>query len=397
MKHAEELSVLVEEHAVLRRVATLVAHGAPPAEIFEAVIAEVGELLSADAAALSRYEPDGTLTTIGGWSKADGYFPDGTRHIIAEGTLGSLIFDTHQPGRINNYADTAGSLADFVRGMGWRSSVGSPILVEGGLWGVVGVASTSDRPLPRNTERRLAEFTELVATAIANAQSREELAASRARLVATADAARRRIESDLHDGAQQRLVSLALELRAAQEMVPAELRELRADLSRVVEGLTNVLEDLREIAHGIHPAMLAEGGLALALKALARRSAIPAKLDVRAEAPVPEPVEVAAYYVVSEALTNAAKHAHASVVHVAVEAQGRVLRVSVRDDGLGGADPSRGSGLLGLKDRAEAIGGTMSLHSPFRGGTLLQIELPLGGRLCEATSRHASGNGSRFS
>jgi signal transduction histidine kinase len=381
MEYAEELAVLAEEHAVLRRVATLVAHGAPPAEVFEAVIAEVGELLSADAAALSRYEPDGTVTTIGGWSRADGYFADGTRHVKAEGTLGSLIFDTHEPGRISSYQDTAGSLADFVRGMGWRSSVGSPILVGGRLWGVVGVASTSDRPLPRNTERRLAEFTELVATAIANAQSREELAASRARLVATADAARRQIESDLHDGAQQRLVSLALELRAAEEMVPAELRELRADLSRVVEGLTSVLEDLREIAHGIHPAMLAEGGLALALKALARRSAIPAKLDVRAEARVPEPVEVAAYYVVSEALTNAAKHANASVVHVAVEAQGRVLRVSVRDDGLGGADPSRGSGLLGLKDRAEAIGGTMSLHSPSRGGTLLQIELPLSGRL----------------
>jgi signal transduction histidine kinase len=397
MKHAEELAVLVEEHAVLRRVATLVAHGAPPAEIFEAVIAEVGELLTADAAAISRYEPDGTVTTIGGWTKADGYFRDGTQHVIADGTLGSLIFDTHEPGRINSYADTAGSLVDFVRGMGWRSAVGSPILVEGRLWGVVGVASTSDRPLPRDTERRLAEFTELVATAIANAQSREELAASRARLVATADATRRQIESDLHDGAQQRLVSLALELRAVQEMVPGELCELRADLSRVVEGLTSVLEDLREIAHGIHPAMLAEGGLALALKALARRSAIPAKLDVRAEAPVPEPVEVAAYYVVSEALTNAAKHAHASVVHVAVEAQGRVLRVSVRDDGLGGADPSRGSGLLGLKDRAEAIGGTMSLHSPRRGGTLLQIELPLGGRPFEAAGRDARRDGRPFS
>src|ERR1700737_3505192 len=161
MKHADELAVLVEEHAVLRRVATLVAHGAPPAEIFEAVIAEVGELLSADAAALSRYEQDGTVTTIGGWTRADGYFPDGTRHVLAEGTLGRLIFETQQPGRINSYADTAGSLADFVRGMGWLSAVGAPILVEGRLWGVVGVASTSDRPLPRDTERRLAEFTEL--------------------------------------------------------------------------------------------------------------------------------------------------------------------------------------------------------------------------------------------
>jgi signal transduction histidine kinase len=259
---------------------------------------------------------------------------------------------------------------------------------------VVGVASKSDRPLPDDTERRLAEFTELVATAIANAQSREELAASRARLVASADATRRQIERDLHDGAQQRLVSLALQLRAAHATVPAELRELRAELSRAVGGLTSVLDDLREIAHGIHPAMLAESGLAAALKTLARRSAIPAKLDVRAEARVPESVEVAAYYVVSEALTNAAKHAHASVVHVAVETQDRVLRVSVRDDGLGGADPARGSGLLGMKDRAEAIGGTMSLQSSRSGGTSLQIELPLGDPLGEATSRDGLRDGS---
>jgi signal transduction histidine kinase len=387
MMHADELAVLVEEHAVLRRVATLVAHGAPPAEIFEAVIAEVGGLLSADSAALTRYETDGTLTTIGGWSKAEGYFPVGTRHVVTEGTLGSLIFDTHRPGRINSYEDAAGPLPDFVRGLGWRSAVGAPIVVEGRLWGVVAVASTSDRPLPRGTERRLAEFTELVATAIANAQSREELAASRARLVATADATRRQIESDLHDGAQQRIVSLALELRAVQATVPAELGALKAELSRVVDGLTGVLDELREIAHGIHPPMLSEGGLALALKTLARRSAIPAMLDVRAEAGVPESVEVAAYYVVSEALTNAAKHAQASVVHVAVEAQDRVLRVSVRDDGLGGADPARGSGLLGLKDRAEAIGGTMSLQSPRSGGTSLEIELPLGGGFGEANGR----------
>jgi signal transduction histidine kinase len=176
--------------------------------------------------------------------------------------------------------------------------------------------------------------------------------------------------------------------------VPAELRELRAELSRAVGGLTSVLDDLREIAHGIHPAMLAESGLAAALKTLARRSAIPAKLDVRAEARVPESVEVAAYYVVSEALTNAAKHAHASVVHVAVETQDRVLRVSVRDDGLGGADPARGSGLLGMKDRAEAIGGTMSLQSSRSGGTSLQIELPLGDPLGEATSRDGLRDGS---
>jgi signal transduction histidine kinase len=393
-REAGELAELVEEHAVLRRVATIVAQGAPPAEVFEAVIEEVGELISADAAALSRYEEDSTLTVIGAWSRDEGYFAVGTRHVAAPGTLGRLILETRRPGRIDSYANVVGSLAHFLRGLGWRSAVGSPIVVDGGLWGVVGVASTIDRPLPPDTERRLAEFTELVATAIANAQSHEELAASRARLVAAADASRRRIERDLHDGAQQRLVSLALELREAQAAVPPELRALRADLSRIARGLTNVLEDLREIAHGIHPAMLAEGGLSPALKTLARRSPIPVNLDVRVQNRLPDAVEVAAYYVVSEALTNAAKYARASVVHVGVEAQAHVLTVCVADDGVGGAEPSHGSGLLGLKDRAEAIGGTMSLQSPRGGGTSLQIELPVaepfnGSRDCQTGANAA--------
>jgi signal transduction histidine kinase len=239
------------------------------------------------------------------------------------------------------------------------------------------VVSTTDTPLPADTEGRLAEFTELVATAIANTANRAELDASRARIVATADATRRQIERDLHDGAQQQLVSLALELRAAEETIPDGLGELRAEVSGVVDGLTSVLDDLREIAQGIHPAILAEGGLGPALKTLARRSAVPVKLDVMAGDRLPEPVEVAAYYVVSEALTNAAKYARASVVHVEVETGDGILRVAVRDDGLGGADPASGSGLLGLKDRAEAVGGKITLESPRGVGTSLHVELPL--------------------
>jgi signal transduction histidine kinase len=261
--------------------------------------------------------------------------------------------------------------------MGWRSSVGVPVIVEGSLWGTLAVVSTTDTPLPADTEGRLAEFTELVATAIANTANRAELDASRARIVATADATRRQIERDLHDGAQQQLVSLALELRAAEETIPQGLGELRAEVSGVVDGLTSVLDDLREIAQGIHPAILAEGGLGPALKTLARRSAIPVQLDVMAGDRLPEPVEVAAYYVVSEALTNAAKYARASVVHVEVETGDGILRVAVRDDGLGGADPASGSGLIGLKDRAEAVGGKITLESPRGGGTSLHVELPL--------------------
>jgi PAS domain S-box-containing protein len=207
--------------------------------------------------------------------------------------------------------------------------------------------------------------------------SRAELAASRARIVTAADETRRRIERDLHDGVQQRLVSLALALRSAEAMVPPELREMQAQLSRVVDGLTGALEELQEISRGIHPAILTQGGLTPALKTLARRSAVPVELELRAETRLPEPVEVAVYYVVSEALTNTAKHAHASVVHVAVEARDGVLELSIRDDGSGGADPTRGSGLIGLTDRVEALGGTMELASPVGEGTTLLIRLPI--------------------
>ena len=370
----EELTRLADEQAALRRVATLVARGAPPAEVFEAVSAEVGPLVPADASALARFETDGTVNIVGSWSKSERSPPVGTRQLLEQSVLSRVIVETRRPARVDSFADAAAEIPDEV---GWRSGVGAPVIVEGRLWGVMGVGSETDRPLPAGTEERLTQFTELLATAIANAESRAELDASRARIVATADATRRRIERDLHDGAQQQLVTLALELRAAEAAVPSELHELRAELSRVVEGQTTVLDELREIALGIHPAVLAEGGLAPALKTLARRSRIPVDLDVRAQGRLPEPVEVAAYYVVSEALTNAAKYSAASVVHVDVEARERILRVAVQDDGIGGADPARGSGLLGLKDRAEAIGGTISLESRPGAGTSLRVELPL--------------------
>jgi signal transduction histidine kinase len=223
----------------------------------------------------------------------------------------------------------------------------------------------------------MADFTELLATAVGNAESRAELAASRARIVAAADQTRRRIERDLHDGTQQRLVSLGLELRLAQSLVPAGLTELQAEIGKVADELTEVVEDLREIARGIHPAILSDGGLGPALRTLARRAAVAVELDVAAIPRLPEPVEVAAYYLVSEALTNATRHAHASVVQVDADASGGTLRVHVRDDGAGGADPLRGSGLVGLKDRIEALGGAFSVHSPAGRGTTVSCELPV--------------------
>ncbi len=208
-------------------------------------------------------------------------------------------------------------------------------------------------------------------------QSRSELAASRTRIVAASDQARRQIERDLHDGIQQRLVSLVLDLRTAEGAVPQELPELRAQLARVADGLTGALEDLRELSRGIHPAILSEGGLGPAVKALARRSAVPVQLDLEVATRLPEPVEVAAYYVVSEALANTAKHARASMAHIEIRAHESRLHLSIRDDGLGGATLEQGSGLIGLTDRVEALGGTILVDSPPGQGSRLEVDLPI--------------------
>jgi signal transduction histidine kinase len=363
----EELERLAREQAALRRVATLVAKAASPDEVFSAVAEEVAQLSAADVAKVLRYEPDGSATVVGGWGDPELHLPIGRRLAVAGEGVAVSVLRTGLPARTVRFAGPPGSLADAFRRAGVQVGSGSPILVEGRLWGVVIAARTRPDPLPPETERRSAAFTELVATAIANAEAHAELTASRARIVATADETRRRIERDLHDGAQQRLVSLALQVRAAQAAVPPELDELVAELDRVVAGLNGALDELHELARGIHPSILSEGGLGPALRTLTRRSSVPVELDVRTKGRLWEPVEVAAYYVVSEALTNVAKHADASWVRVNVEATDGVLRISVHDDGVGGADLRHGSGLVGLKDRVEALAGRISL----------QVELPL--------------------
>ncbi|MGH3783377.1 MAG: GAF domain-containing protein [Pseudonocardiaceae bacterium] len=372
-----ELRRVAEEQAALRRVATLVARAAPPATVFTAVTKEVGQLLPADLTLMVRYDSGGKVKIVAGWSATGAPASVGNSVSLGGRNVTALVFETCRPARIDSYAEATGASAAAARAEGMRSSVGAPILVAGRLWGVMITASRREETLPADTETRLAGFTELVATAIANAEAHAQLTASRARIVATADETRRRIERDLHDGAQQRLVSLALQLRAAQWAVPPELHELGAELDRVVAGLTSTLDELREIARGIHPVILAKGGLAAALKTLTRRSSVPVYLDMGTAAWLPQRVEVTAYYVVSEALTNAAKHANASTVHVAVDAVEGFVRLSVSDDGVGGADPTRGSGLLGLKDRVEATGGTLIVHSRPGEGTRLVVELPL--------------------
>jgi PAS domain S-box-containing protein len=371
------LARLAEEQAALRRVATLVARGAPPEEVFAAVTEEVGQLLPVELALMGRYESDDTVSFLRTWSRTrDRHVP--ARMALGGNNLATIVARTSRPGRIDVDSDFSGPLGDYARELGVRSSVGTPIIVEGRLWGVMIAASTMEQPLPADTEARLADLTALVAMAIANAESRAELTASRARIVSAADETRRRIERDLHDGTQQQLVSLGLELRAAQAAVPPQLGELEGDLSRVAERLAGVFDELREISRGIHPAILSEGGLGPALTALARRSTVPVELDLHAERRLPEHVEVAAYYVVSEALTNAAKHAQASVVHVELEARDAIVQLAIRDDGIGGADPGRGSGLVGLIDRIEALGGRLEVTSPAGNGTTLLIQIPVG-------------------
>jgi len=369
------LRQLADEQAALRRVATLVARGAAPDEVFTAVAEEVGRLLPVDRASMGRYEPDGTSTFLAAWGRASELFPVGRRFSLGGHDFATLVSETGRSARIDNPAENAsGPLAASVHAAGIRSAVGVPVIVEGRLWGVVAASSSLEQPLPPDTEARLASFTELVATAIANADRRAELMASRARIVAAADETRRRIERDLHDGTQQQLVTLMLDLQAVQAEAPPELE---GNLSRIAEQVTDVFNLVREISRGIHPAILSEGGLTLALKALARRSAVPVELDLRTGRRLPDPVEVAAYYAVSEALANAAKHAHASAVHVELDAPDATLRLAIRDDGIGGANPARGSGLTGLRDRIEALGGTLDVTSPADGGTTLLIEIPV--------------------
>ena len=347
--------------------------------MFEAVTREVGLLSGADVARMERYEPDGTVTGVAGWSRQEAELVVGTRIALEGVSIAALVRQTTGPVRVDSFDEASGPIAEEARALGIRSSVGCPIVVGGGLWGVIAASARSDVPFPTETESQMSEFTELVATAIANAENEAELRASRARIVAASDLTRRQIERDLHDGVQQRLVSLALGLRTAASGIPTELDQVEEELGNVASGLTGVLDDLREISRGIHPAILAEGGLGPALKTLARRSRIPVELDVRTDGRLPGQVEVTAYYMVSEALTNAAKHAQASVVQVAIEVIDGTLVVEVRDNGVGGADPLRGSGLIGLRDRAEAVGGTIVIQSPTGAGTSLRVELPFAG------------------
>lgn len=374
--HAE-ISALAAQQAALRRVATLVARGAEPAEVYPAAVTELATGLDVEHVTLVDFDSADTCVVLAGRDRVrDGAFRVGERLPLVGDTLCALIRRTGEPARIDDYADVEGPIADRLHGLGVRAGVGAPVIVDGRVRGALLVGSATAHPIPPECEARVSDFADLIATAIANAETRAELQASRKRIITAADHARRGFERDLHDGAQQRIVSLGLEVRALDASLPAGAQDVRAALDKVVSGLADLHRDLQELSRGIHPAILSRGGLGPAVRTLARRSPVPVELDVQVEGRLPETVEVAAYYVVAEALTNAAKHAQASAVTVRVSADDGVLRLCVADDGVGGADTSAGSGLIGLKDRIEAVSGRLEVASPPADGTTLTVTIP---------------------
>jgi PAS domain S-box-containing protein len=369
----DELARLAEEQTALRRVATLVAHGTSPEELFTAVVLEVGRVFPAEHAALCRYEPGATMTLVAiSKGLADG-FPVGSRWPLGGKNVSTVVFETGRSARIDNYGDASGRLGVAVRERGFVSLVGAPIVVEGRLWGGMNLASTE--PLPADTEARLASFAELVATAIANAEAQTEVAASRARLVAATEEERRRVTRDLHDGAQQRLVHTTITLKLAQRALQNGEKDVPALLSEALDQAEQATAELRELAHGILPVALTRGGLRAGVDALASRMPVPIDIDVTVGR-LPAAVEATAYFVVAEALTNVAKHARAGRAEVTARIEHGTLAVQVQDDGVGGARPD-GSGLLGLADRLAALDGELRVDSPADSGTLVAAAIPL--------------------
>jgi PAS domain S-box-containing protein len=370
---------LGDEQTALRRIATLVAAEAPPASVFERVTEEVARLLRTPSASLVRYEDDRRVTLVGAWREPGSDInPVGTTFALDGDSVIARVLRTQTAQRIDDYERADGTLAEQLRALGYRSSVAAPITVGGRLWGALIASTRNPQALADGSEGRLCDFADLVAQALSNADAYDKLAASRARIVEAGDAERRRLERNLHDGAQQQLVSLAVQLRLAEARLERDPDRARQELVDAREQLGHALDELRELARGIHPAILTDGGLAPALSALATRASIPVEItDVPGER-LPEPVEAAAYYLIAEAVTNVAKHAQASHVSVSVRRDNGRVVVDVVDDGIGGADADAGSGLHGLADRVEALHGRLHIESPRGGGTRIEAQIPVG-------------------
>jgi len=376
-RNEESVRLLANEQAALRRVATLVASETDAQALFEKVTEEAGVLLGADNAAVLRYGDDGIATLLSAWSVPDrGHIPAGATFALDGDSVAARVYRTGETQRAR-YEELDGPLARMQRSFGYRSAVGAPVNLDGRLWGVIVAATAAPEPLPSDAETRLHDFAELVSQALANADAREQLAASRARIVEAADAERRRLERNLHDGAQQRLVALTLQLRLVESALENDRERARALLADAHAQLDEALEELRELARGIHPAILTDRGLGPAVEALVARAPLPVELAEVPDERLPEPVEAAAYYVVAEAVTNAAKYAQASNVSVSIRRSNGRAVVRVADNGVGGADPGQGSGLRGLADRLEALNGRLRVESPPNSGTRIEAEIPL--------------------
>jgi PAS domain S-box-containing protein len=372
-----EAGRLAEEQAALRRVATLVARDVPQDELFGAVAEEVGRLLGTDLSGMIRYEPDGTVSPVATWAAVGEHPPVPDRWSTEAGDPTTMIAETRRPARVDDWTGVPGPISAFIRSLGINSSVGSPILVEGRLWGALAVHSRQPQRLPADTDSRLENFTELVATAISNIQARSDLAASRARIVAATDEERRRVVRDLHDGAQQRLVHTVITLKLAHRALLNGEEDAPALLTEALDHAEHATGELRELAHGILPAVLSQGGLRAGVDALAARMPVPVESRVSVGR-LPPAVEATAYFVVAEALTNVAKHSRAGRATVTAQVEDGIFRVQVRDDGVGGARPD-GSGLLGLADRLAVFDGELRVESPAGGGTLVVADFPLPG------------------
>jgi signal transduction histidine kinase len=370
-----ELGQLADEQAALRRVATLVARGSSPAEVFAQVAEEVALLLGVENATMHRYERDGNATIVAIWGELADAFPVGTHLNLEEEDLAAMVRDTWQAARIDDYSHVTSRIGTSARESGVGSAVGSPIVVEGQLWGAMTAATLRDQPLPAEAGSRIGEFTELVATAISNTQARSELASSRARIVAAADEERRRLVRDLHDGAQQRLVHTVITLKLARRSLDQDTGAAPALVSEALKHAEEGTAELRELAHGIHPAVLTRGGLRAGVVALASRTPVPVHVAVSVNERLPATVEATAYFLVAEALTNVAKHARARHAEVTAHVRGGRLEIQVRDDGVGGARAD-GSGLLGLADRLGVLDGSLRVDSSADGGTLVAAVIP---------------------
>jgi signal transduction histidine kinase len=353
-----EVRRLTEEQAALRRVVTLIARETSPQEVFAALVEVLGQLLSAGDTSMVHYEPDGTVRVVASWGECKAGSPVVARLIVGGQDIASLVRRTGRPVRIGD------------------SAVGTPIAVEGRLWGAMVAASRQAEPLPADTESRVEEFTELVAAAISNVEARSELAASRARIVAAADAERRRVTRDLHDGAQQRLVYTVVTLKLARQALESEEQTAPALIAEALEHARHATDELRELSHGVLPAALTRGGLHPGVESLASRMSVPVEIEISVGR-LPSRIEAAAYFFVAEALTNVVKHASATGATVGARIEDETLRVTVRDDGVGGARPN-GSGLLGLADRLATLDGRLRVQSPPERGTLVVADIPLG-------------------